>query len=103
MNISSNRAYARNSDPNTSHMAADDIQPHVTNLQHMVLSALQDNGAMTTEQVAEYLGINIVSISPRFRPMAIRGVISDTGERRQNKSGRSAIVWRAVNNGAQGV
>ena len=40
--------------------------------------------------------INLVSVSPRFRPLAEKGLIVDTGHRRKNRSGRSAILWRAI-------
>ena len=86
---------ARNSDPDTSKDAA---KLNTTFLQQQVLFCLLKNGSCTAEEVSELVGISQQSITPRFRGLVEKGLIMDTGERRKNRSGRSAILWRAVVN-----
>lgn len=85
---------ARHSDPQTSHDAAESIDASL--LERLVVDVLKKNGAMTSEQVAIVLNMNLVSISPRFRPLATKGLIFDTGRKARNRSGKSAILWQAV-------
>lgn len=84
---------ARSTDPDTSH---DSAKFDTSFLQQQVLFTLLKEGPLTSEEVADILKINLVSVSPRFRPLAEKGLIVDTGHRRKNRSGRSAILWRAV-------
>ena len=42
------------------------------------------------------LGESVLAIRPRFSELRALGQITDTGARRINDSGRSAIVWRAA-------
>ena len=84
---------SRSTDPETSHDAA---KFDTSFLQQQVLFTLLKEGPLTSEEVSEILQINLVSISPRFRPLVEKGFVIDTGERRKNKSGRSAILWKAV-------
>jgi predicted transcriptional regulator len=86
---------SRSTDPDTSHDAA---KFDTSFLQQQVLFTLLKEGPLTSEEVSELLHINIVSISPRFKPLLNKGLIMDTGQRRKNRSGRSAILWRAVVN-----
>ena len=86
---------SRSTDPDTSHDAA---KFDTSFLQQQVLFALLKEGPMTAEEVSEHTGISQQSLTPRFRPLAEKGLIMDTGERRKNRSGRSAILWRAVVN-----
>lgn len=85
---------ARNTDPETSHEAALNLDANL--LERLVLETLLKHGPLTSEGVADLLKISLVSISPRFRPLVNKGKIADTGVRAKNKSGRSAILWRAI-------
>jgi len=82
-------AFARHSDPETSHEAAALVD--TTKLENLVLLALKRHDATTAELSAE-LKVARVSISPRMRPLADRGLVRDTGNRRKG------IVW-AINDG----
>jgi predicted transcriptional regulator len=84
---------ARITDAETSKEAA---KLNTSFLQQQVLSVLIKEGPMTAEQVSEFTGISQQSLTPRFRPLAEKGLIMDTGERRKNRSGKSAILWRAI-------
>lgn len=85
---------ARKSDPHTSHAAA--VSVNTRYLEQRVYDALLMCGSLTAEEVAKYVKIDKQSITPRFRPMANRGLIKETGMYRDNVSGRKAIVWRAI-------
>jgi hypothetical protein len=61
----------------------------------VVLEAIRDlGGAATIEAVADHTGLSLVSVSPRFRPLARLGKIVESQERQLNRSGRTAVVWR---------
>lgn len=86
-------AHARRSDPPTSKAAAASIE--VARMEAQVLEVLRQYPAgLTTEQIAGYTGEPLVSISPRLRPLAEKGLVEDSDERRLNVSGRRAIIWK---------
>lgn len=84
----------RHDDPDTSVAAAMSID--ASRLEAIVLEALRKclNGA-TTRELADILGIDWGSVTPRMAPLARKGLIYATSERRVGKSGRSGIVWKA--------
>jgi DNA-binding Lrp family transcriptional regulator len=84
---------ARNTDPDTSHEAA---KLNTSTLESRVLEAINANGPMTTEEIAQATGIDLQSITPRIAPLRRRGYIFDSGLRRNGASGRSRIVWAAA-------
>lgn len=86
-------AWARASDPETAHRAAEST--HAERLSAIVLRALRERGPATSEEVAEYTGEPLVCVSPRFRPLERRGMVEEWGKRR-NRSGKLAIAWRIV-------
>lgn len=89
-------AFARNTDPITSHRAVDDISPHVTKREGEVLAALKSNTfGMTINDIADYLGRSLVSVSPRLKPLVLKGLVEDSGLRRDGPEGRSRVIWRA--------
>ena len=83
-------SYRRN-DPDTSKSAARSIE--VTNLEYEVVIALAQRGDMTSHELAEYLNLSLVSVSPRLAPLVRKGKVKDSGERRAGPSGRKSIVW----------
>lgn len=66
------------------------------NLRARVLAMVERTNGVTADQCAGLLGLSILSVRPRFSELALLGKVRDTGERRKNQSGRSAIVWQAV-------
>ena len=78
-------AFARRSDPPTSHDAAARVD--ATRLEARVLEALAKY-PMTSRECADYLGLDLVTISPRFAPLERKGRIYRTTIKR----GRSQ-VW----------
>lgn len=92
--MSHTEAHARATDPETSHAAAASVEP--TELELLVLAALgvRPRGC-TSSELSDFLGIERVSVSPRLAPLARKGLIEASGERRRGPSGRSQIVWKA--------
>lgn len=79
----------------TSVAAAADMAPKVGRLQKLVLNSFTEAGAYgrTTNELAGLLGIDRDSIQPRTSELRALRMIGDSGRRRQNANGKSAIVW----------
>lgn len=80
----------------TSKAAAQSMKPTKDLLRAGVLaqfSAHPTNG-LTADECAALMQCDKLSIRPRFTELKLDGLIKDTGARRRNDSGRSAIVWR---------
>lgn len=87
-------AWARATDPETAHRAATrERGRRAAELEAIVIRALELLGEATSQEVADFTGERLVSVSPRFRPLARKGVVEERGKRR-NPSGSPAIVWR---------
>jgi predicted ArsR family transcriptional regulator len=52
----------------------------------------------TADEIAAALGRSQFTVRPRCSELLARGLIRDSGVRRENLSGRSAIVWVAAGN-----
>lgn len=78
----------------TSFAAADDIAPRAPRLRARCLEVLEHSNGLTADEVAGRLGL---SIRPRLTELARDGKVRDSGHRRNNASGKRAIVWAAVN------
>lgn len=78
----------------TSREAAERVPAKV--LQAKVLAEYQRQRWMTADECAEALNIDKLSIRPRVTELSLANKIMDSGLRRKNASGRSAIVWRIV-------
>jgi len=85
--MSNDNALARATDPATSHAAAAKID--VTATEAIVLAALRERPAgLTSHEIANATGRDLVSISPRMKPLTIKGKVIPDGKR----NGRT--VWR---------
>lgn len=78
----------------TSLAAFNSITSEAPLLRHLCLEALEEHGPSTADEIAMNLNRSVLSIRPRFTELLQRNAITDTGERRTNRSGRSAKVWR---------
>ena len=83
-------------DRSTSHEAAAEVAPAAPLLRARALEVLERSNGLTADEVAGRLGESILSIRPRLTELARLGDVRDSGARRKNKSGRSAIVWMPV-------
>lgn len=88
-------AYARNTDPITSDLAAEAISP-TNRLEEVCLRHLLFWPAgLTSEGLSDSTGLSLVTVSPRLKPLEQRGLIYRDGTR-ANRSGKQAVVWKAV-------
>jgi len=81
--------------PGTSTEAAEAMRPRAGILRAKVLACLRAQ-SLTADECADALGESVLAIRPRLSELRALNQITDTGERRQNDSGRNAIVWRAA-------
>lgn len=79
---------ARTSDPVTSHDAAARIDAR--GLADLVHRELQRNGPATSHEVADRLGLSLVTASPRMKPLETAGRVVRDGRRDRR------TVWRAT-------
>lgn len=87
----------RNSDPETSHEAVHSMKKDsVQKLDAVILKTIRDAAdGLTSHELAERMRKELVSVSPRLRPLTRMGFVKDSGERRRHPhSGRRAIVWK---------
>lgn len=83
-------------DRDTSRAAASSVAQAAPILRQRVLNLYERSAGMTADECAGRLGLSILSIRPRVTELARLGKLRDSGARRANGSGRSAIVWVAV-------
>lgn len=81
----------------TSREAAQSI--NAAGLQAKVLTAFRRHGPMTADQCAVALNIDRLAVRPRCTELKELGKLRDSGQRRPNASGRSAVVWCVTSSG----
>jgi hypothetical protein len=93
----------------TSKAAAASLDRAAPRLRRLVLQAIRDAGAvrrarepgrppvggLTADEVAQRLKLSPLTARPRVAELNKLGLIRDSGIRRKNHSGRTAIVWVA--------
>jgi hypothetical protein len=89
---------ARNSDPQTSHEAAQDARALSGRHRKLALATLRDAGprGLTDFELAAITGVAQTSIGVRRKELVRAGYVVATDMRRKAPSGSAAIVWRAV-------
>lgn len=89
-------AVARALDPSTSHEAAASVD--VSRLERIILDKLKTYSApgATSYELADALGLSLVTVSPRLRPLADKRLVLDSGFRARGTSGRLQTIWRAA-------
>lgn len=90
-------AYARGSDPDTSHGAADEMRGDVaTRLETRILSALKRHPhGLTNHDLVTATGLSWNTASPRLAPLVRKQLVYDSGVRRKGPTNRPCIVWKA--------
>ena len=97
-------AYARRTDPETSHAAARSVEPEATRLEKLVADVIKSAGilGMTCDDVVAKTGLEWKTASPRLRPLVRKGIITSRQDlkgrtiKRVGKSSRMQIVWFAT-------
>lgn len=79
--------------PGTSEEAAESIVNEAQTIRERVYVALATQPA-TADEMADLLGLDKLSVRPRFSELDRASRIEDSGLRRRNRSGKRAIVWR---------
>lgn len=95
-------ARARNTDPPTSHQAAQSVR-NIGEAQECVLAVLRGHGACNdTEMIRRYRTwpglpqLSDAGLRTRRAELVTKGLVRDSGKRVKLPSGRSSIVWEAV-------
>lgn len=107
--MNTTQAYARSTDPETSHEAAGSISAeHLRQSQWAVLHLFQYYGPMTHDETISNYNLNKYEqcrdwpkqspsgIRTRCRELVRMGRIRDSGQRQVLATGRKAIVWEVV-------
>lgn len=79
----------------TSYESAVAIAPCAQTLRDQAFALLLERDS-TADELAEAMNASILAVRPRVAEIVAKGKAYDSGARRRNSSGRSAIVWRAV-------
>ena len=81
----------------TSREAAETMAPKAASLRTKVISTLNRHpSGITPDECAALLNLDVLAIRPRFSELNREGLIEKTGDRRANRSGLRANVWRPV-------
>ncbi len=88
---------ARNTDPATSHDAADRVPEFAHGHFRKILDALDDMGrAATYHEIAVFAGLEPHAAGKRMSELEAAGLIFRTDETHATPSGRQAHMWRLV-------
>jgi predicted ArsR family transcriptional regulator len=95
------RPVALATDPWTSHAAAESVAPQMRESQRQVLDTLKRFGPLSLHELVYMAQKNGVQQSDsglrtRLHELVQQGLVEDSGEVTVTRSGRKAIVWRAV-------
>lgn len=95
--IVNTRRLARNTDPETSHMAAQRVREFAVTHQGDILRILSLKGPMTVDQIANESGLPSQAVNKRLPEMQRLGLAMPiNGMLRLSASGRMARVWSAA-------
>jgi predicted ArsR family transcriptional regulator len=90
--------------PDTEVAAAHKVAPRVVGRRLQILCGLaQLDRAVTGSELAENLGLSILSVRPRLTELQELNCILDTETRRKNEFGNTEIVWQITEKGWQYV
>lgn len=84
---------ARRTDPVTSHQAAAEV--NATKLEVIVAAAIRRAGprGLIAAELPEHTGLALNTVTPRTRPLCMKGIIFDSGRKRLGPSNKQQIVW----------
>lgn len=85
---------ARNSDPLTSHLAANETKTPFKHFQIIHL-ALLEHGPMGKDQIAQKTGLEPNAVARRLPELQKMALVALTGETVQSKAGRKEREWKA--------
>lgn len=82
--------------PETSFDAAMDMLSNAATLRKQAERILSTFVDCTADEAAKFLGVSPLAMRPRFSELVKQGKAEDSGIRRKNDSGKSAVAWRQV-------
>lgn len=83
--------------PGTSSDAATTIAKRAPTLRARCLEVIRDSvSGLTADEVADILHATVLAVRPRVTELGALKQIEDSGVRRQNRSGKFAVVWRCA-------
>ena len=85
---------ARQSDPATSHAAAESMQGEASEHHELILAVLNDHEGLTATEIGCRCKLSSVQVARRMKELERLGLAETTGETRRTQSGRMARVWR---------
>lgn len=86
---------ARRNDPETSKKAAAKVAVIPLGMRIQLALRMHANwGGLTTHELSRCLHVDLVSISPRMRPLVEKGIVKESGLHRRGDNGRISIVWK---------
>ena len=87
---------ARNSDPITSHEAADAAQAMRKHHHSAIMACLSHVGAMGKDGIASFTKLEGVQVARRLPELAALGLARTTGRKVRSDTGRMEREWEAV-------
>lgn len=87
---------ARNTDPETSHIAAAGVGEFAHSHIAMIVNSLRLHGEMTADAIASHVDLDKYQICRRLPEAEEIGLVVATGRTEKTASGRPARVWEAV-------
>jgi hypothetical protein len=95
-------AFARRTNPETSRLAAEEVTPHVRQLQFAVLEYAGTVRGFTDPDLNQHFGVTSSTYRTRRAELVDLGLIADTGERRcLGTGGRKHCVWTISSKGRE--
>lgn len=80
-----------------------EIYDNLGNRQKVVLEALKERENFTNQELADFLGFPINTVTPRVKELRDLGLVRKFTTRPCKSTGRTAIAWELViNNGQRG-
>ena len=91
------KEHRRNSDPQTSNLAAHQAPSLAKQHALIVLGVLKKNpSGLTSEEISEKCRLRFDQVWRRTSDLERQNLITKTDTARKNSSGRYAVVWRVV-------
>lgn len=85
---------ARNSDPITSHKAADAAKDLASKHFSIIVDCLQAHGALGKDGIAQHSGLESNQVARRLNELSNMDLIELTGRTVKSKSGRNEREWK---------
>ena len=84
---------ARESDPHTSHMAAEQIKETAPQHMELIYNCLLEHGPLGKDGIARLTGLNPNQVARRLPELKKVGLVTTTGQTVYSDAGRSEREW----------